>query len=481
MSRRSKGFPGAAAAGALLGLCLMAASAGAQQGERPVMTSRDQGDTVKINVSGNVVLDYVWRSKEVTTFTNSVAGGGENENTFEGYAAVRVDAELSSKVSAVVEIGTKRVDGSVINEWGNPTAEPIQLREAGVKVNEFLTPALSFRLGIANWAFDVRGRGSAFALDPRHSQSITRNVGLTPTADGPATLAVRAGLPEELEPVGAVFTYVEPTAQQFTLNVVLLPATIEGGPSGDDEALYAVDFWYNLDGVGKGSRLGVVLARHDHAASDGFYTVGAGAVLKGMSEGLELYAEVYTQFGTANRVGGEDIDAGGFGGQVGLEYRLGGDLKPWVGLNLTLLSGDDDTDPTDDEESRFLSYENVNDLAILEDMYLGFDWDTNYIAIKVSGGITLSVAGGKDNLELSAILGFCRTREDVEFASGGEDALGNEIDVRARWILNKQAAITALFAFLTGSDVLEESMGGAANPDSEDNAMLYTLGVDLKF
>jgi hypothetical protein len=478
MNRRSKGFPGAAAAGALLGLCLMAASAGAQQGERPVMTSRDRGDTVKINVSGNVVLDYVWRSREVTFFTESLSGGASNENTFEGYAAVRVDAELSSNVSAVVELGTKRVDGGAINEWGNLGAEPIQLREAGVLIRELFTPALSLRLGIANWAFDVRGRGSAFALDPRRSQSITRN--LSVTVDGSGTLGNRAGSPEELEPVGAVFRYVEPQNQQYTVDVVILPAVLELGASGLDETLYAVDFWYNLDAIGKGSRLGAVLARHDHGTSDGFYTLGAGVVLK-MSDGLEVYGEVYRQFGTADRAGGQDLDAGGFGGQVGLEYRLGGEMKPWVGLNLTLLSGDDDTNPADDKVGNFLSYENVNDLAILEDMYLGFDWDTNYIAIKVSGGITLSVAGGKDNLELSAVLGFCRTREDVQFVSGGEDALGNEIDVRARWILNKQAAITALFAYLTGSDVLKESMGGSANPDSEDHAMLYTLGVDLKF
>lgn len=471
----SSGSKGMVAAGALASLCL-AASAWAQQGERPVMTSRDRADTVKVNVSGNVVLDYVWRSKEVTTFTDPAGPGGENENTFEGYAAVRVDVELSEKVSAVVEVGTKRVDGGLINEWGNFVAEPIQLREAGVTVNEFLTPALSFRLGIANWAFDVRGRGSAFALDPRHSQSITKNLGTT--ADGPLALGARAGAPEELEPVGAVFSYVR---DQIALNVVALPAVLEAGPAGDDESLYAIDFWYKLDSIGKDSRLGVVLARHDHTASDGFYTLGGGIVLKGMSEGLELYGEVYMQFGTADRAAGSDLDANGFGGQVGLEYRLAGEMKPWVGLNLTLVSGDDDTNPADDKVDRFLSYENVNDLAILEDMYLGFDWDSNYIALKVSGGVTFSVAGGKDNLELSAILGFCRTREDVQFASGGEDALGNEIDVRARWILNRQAAITALFAYLAGSDVLKESMGGSANPDSEDNAMLYTLGVDLKF
>ncbi|MFN3485024.1 MAG: hypothetical protein ACK44W_06030, partial [Planctomycetota bacterium] len=211
------------------------------------------------------------------------------------------------------------------------------------------------------------------------------------------------------------------------------------------------------------------------------FTLGGGVTLRNLVPNLELYGEIYFQFGNAGTTVTTGLDAAGIAFQIGAHYQLEGDLAPWVAANITWISGDGDDSPTDDEVGNFLSYENVNDLAILEDMYLGFDWDTNYVAIKVSGGVTLSVAGGKDNLELSAIVGFCRAHEDVQFASGGEDALGNEIDVKARWILNKQAAITALFAYLAGSDVLEESMGGSSNPDSEDNAMLYTLGVDLKF
>jgi hypothetical protein len=488
---------GGIAAGALLALCLAAVPALAQ-GDRPVTSKKDMGDTVKVNVSGSVVLDYVWRSKEVTFFTEGFSAGpltaSDNENTFEGHAAVRIDAELSEKVSAVLELGTKRVDGG-INEWGNLGAEPIQLREAGVRISEILNPAISLHVGLSNWAFDVRGRGSAFALDPRHSQSIGRNLNVVEDVGGGAgdALTLRAGFPEEMEPVGTVITYAR---DQITVNLALLPAVIEGGNSNSDEALYALDFWYNLDSVGKGSRLGLVIARHSIGTLSGgglpgstshtaFFTAGGGLDVMLMDGALELYGEAYFQFGDAGRAGADDIDAAGMAVQVGLEYRFAGDMKPWVGLNFTMVSGDSDdaATSTDTDADAFMSYENVNDLAIIESMYLGFDWDSNYTAIKVSGGVALSVGAGKNNLEVSAILGFCRSGDDVDYGApvGGEDALGNEIDVKVRWILNKQAAITGTFAYLTGSDILEESMGGSANPDAEDNAMLYTLGVDLRF
>ena len=485
---------GGIAAGALLALCLAALPAVAQ-GDRPVTSKKDMGDTVKINVSGNLVLDYVWRSSEITQFTEGFSGpaplinSSTNEGTFEGYASIRIDAELSEKVSAVLEVGTKRVDGGLINEWGGnagiASAEAIALREAGVRFSEILNPAVSVHIGLTNWAFDVRGKGSAFALDPRHSQSIVRNLATSEDLGGGVAdaLTARAGAPEEMEAVGAVVSYAR---DQIALNLVLLPAVLEGGSSNGDEALYALDFWYNLDTVGKGSRLGLVLARHSHPGrKSGFFTVGGGVDLMMMDGALELYGEAYFQFGDAgvNPVDGDDVDAGGMAVQIGLEYRFTGDIRPWVGVNFTLVSGDDDLLTTDDDADGFASYENINDLAIIENMYLGFDWDTNYQAIKVMGGIALSVGAGKNNLELMAIFGFCNTAEDVQYAApvGSEDALGNEFDVKARWILSKQAAITGTFAYLTGSDILEQSMGGSGNTDSEDNAMLFTLGADLRF
>lgn len=494
-SMRSRMGIGAAA---LVGLCLTALSAAAQQ-ERNVTTSKGNGDTVKVTVSGNVVLDYVYRSREMTAYTDSFSGAGttaRSENTFEGYVAARLDVELSDKVSAQIELGTKRLDGGTINNWGNATANAIQLREAAVVLNDFFLSDLKAHIGITNWSFDVRGKGSAFAFDPRHSQTLNRNLaggGAPNTQDlGDARLGLATAV-EELESVGAVFTY---TRNNLTFDLVLLPAAIEGGPistATGDEALYAIDGWYKLDD--KGSKVGMILAHSrlpgagavtpgkSHAA---ITTIGGGASLKGLGEGVELYIEGYFQSGKAGEdATGDDIRANGRAVQLGGEYHLQSENQIWFGLNFTWMSGDDDTDTADDQASRFVSYENIHDLMILEDQVFGFDWDSNLQMIKLMAGMSFSVAGGKNNLEVGLIAGFGRTAKEVAFSAGTETSrkLGNEIDAKVRWHLNKQASISFGLAYLFSSSILEESMiaDGFSSSDAEETTYLYTLGVDLRF
>jgi hypothetical protein len=141
-------------------------------------------------------------------------------------------------------------------------------------------------------------------------------------------------------------------------------------------------------------------------------------------------------------------------------------------------SGDGD-DGTDDTVDSFISYEGVNDLLILEDQYFGLDWDTNSLIFKIMAELPLQIKA-KNDLVLSAILGIARTTEDVQFASG-EDALGNELDVRARWNVTKQAGLQAAIALLFGSDIMEEEIGGSAASESDDSSLMYTLGADLRF
>jgi hypothetical protein len=469
----------------------LAASALAQ--EKPLTTNKDMTQTVKVTVTGALVLDYVWRSSEVTFATASIApgAGSDSENTFEGYFAARLNIDLSDKVAAVVEFGTRRVDAGAIDEWGSGVSEDIVLREAHVLLTDFLTQGLKAQIGIGTWTFDVRGRGNSFAFDLRHSASITKNI--SPFEDVTATLGTRTGAPDELDPVGVVLTY---SRDALTLDFVLLPAVIEGGNPSADEGLAAVDFWYNLDSVGKGSRVGAILALMsfgDVGAGVGslsgshsaVFTLGGGVDLKLMNGQLEVYGEIYLQFGDAGKIRGaatdSDLDAGGMAFNAGAVYSFGGEMNPWVGASLTLISGDGDTvGGTDDTVDNFLAYDNVSDLIIIEDMYFGFDWDTNYFAIKFSGGLSLSV-GAKNNFGLEAILGITRTNEDVQFATSSEDALGTEFDVKAKWHVSKQATLQAAVGLLFGSDVLEEGMGGSANSDSDDSAMLYTIGADLRF
>lgn len=460
----------------------LAASAAAQEG-KPITTHKDMTETVKVTVSGTVVLDYVWRSAEISFFKPPFTDDADT-NSFEGELGIRFNVDLSDKVSAVVELGRERVDSlfGVVPFAGVPQSivQEIVIRELHVNIAEFLDPSLRLQVGIATWSFDVRGRGSSFAFDPRHSQEFVRNV--TNVEDGALSLGGRA-FADELDPIGAWLQYKR---QSFLVDFVFLPMVVEGGEPQEDEALYAVDFYYNLDD--KGSRVGAILALSSFGDSGvvsgsdtSVFTLGGGATLRNLVPNLELYGEIYFQFGSAGTIGTTDLDAAGIAFQIGAQYQLEGDLAPWVGVNITWISGDGDDDPTDDEVGNFLSYENVNDLLILEDMYFGYDWDTNYFAIKLSGGLAFSVGGGKNNLELSGILGITRTVKDVQFATGGENGLGNEIDVKARWLLTKQASLHAAIALLFSSDVVEQSLEDAGARDPDDSAILYTLGADLRF
>ncbi len=505
---------GGIAAGALIGLCLTAASALAQ--DKPLSTSGQRADTLKVSVTGDVVLDYVYRSREVTAYADSVSRNGavtpgpqpatsNPENTFEGYAAMRIGVDLSEKVGGVVEFGTRRIEDSTrgrINRLGEDgDANGILLREAHVMLNEFLNPALKAQFGISTWAFDVRGRGESFAFDPRRSQTITRNfdsiTDINSEESADARLA-NAGFPEELLPVGATFSYA---GEGWMADLVLLPGVIEGGAPNGDEALYAFNFWYMLDSMGKGSKVGVIAAlssfltappgigaaSNEHAR---VWTLGAGGVLKFMDGALEVYGEGYFQTGKAGEDATGDVDAAGHAVQIGIEYRhvMGNPMPIWFGANFTLISGDsDDTGASpDDEANRFSAYENVNDLLILESMYYGYDWDSNYQAFKVNAGTAFSVAGGKDNLELSLIVGVTQAAEEVgDTAATMEDKLGNEVDVKIRWHLSKQASFSVMAGYLFGSEILENAMespgGPGSNPKAEDNAYLYVMGLNLRF
>jgi hypothetical protein len=449
--------------------------------EKPLSTTKEMDQTVRITVTGEVELDYVWRRKEITAFTGGVndrnsPGNSESENTFEGFAAVRLNIELSDKVSALLEVGTKRADGGQINVWAassgaGSAALPIKLREASVRINEILMPELSVQIGISQWSFDMRNLGESMAFDLRHSQRFNRNV--SATGDGPNTLHERASDPEELEPVGLWFRW-ERTS--FALDLVALPAVIEGGSPHKDEALYALDVLYSADS--KGSRIGLIVAAVDDRST--VFTYGGGVDWRGI-ENFDIYGEVYGENGRSGgpAAGAPVLKVGAWAFQVGIRYDIGGDLKPWTEVNLTCYSGDGSATPSG-KSSSFLSYENIHDLLILEDMYYGFDWDTNYRAIKISGGVALN-AGAKNNLKISTIIGLAHTMKTVRFPGDFTHKLGNEVDLKIAWELTKQVVIDAGVGFLFGSKVLEDSLGGPSAPDAEPQTILFTLGTDLRF
>jgi hypothetical protein len=59
--------------------------------------------------------------------------------------------------------------------------------------------------------------------------------------------------------------------------------------------------------------------------------------------------------------------------------------------------------------------------------------------------------------------------------------LGNEADVRADWDFTRQLSFGAGVAYLWGSRVLEDSMGGQGVGNATLHTMLFTVGTDLRF
>lgn len=455
----------------------LAATALAQGGGKPVSLNDQNGDTMKVTVGGGVNLDWVFRSGEVVERRAEGLGAGatasDDANTFEGRVFVRFDVELSNKISAAIEVSNQRLDGTsgdggVGTTWGSDAeSSGAFISEANIKLGEVLSEQFDLTVGVVKPSFNIRGKGGSLVFDPRNSDQIN------------TTLSSATNLPQganELQPTGFVGTYGR---DALSLDIWLLPALDEGGAASADEAAYGFGLYYKLDQFGAGSRLGVLAISFDDAANDfNVWTYGAGATIQGLMEGLEVFAEFYLNTGDAGTTGtGSTVDAKGTCIQVGANYAFAGmDSKPWVEGKLTQYSGDDTAG--DDEEENFLSYESVSDLLILEDQYYGLNVRSNYSAIKILGGMGLSMGAGTNNVELSVGLGIAQAVEDITAAA--EDDLGNEIDVKIKYNLSKQASLTFALGYLTGSDALETLTTDGADT-GDDTLWAFVLGFDVRF
>jgi hypothetical protein len=447
-------------------IAVLALSANAQQG---IQTNADRKETLKVTVSGGFDMDWVYRGKELVA---ALGAGMQDEGRIESNANVRFDIDLSNKVSVILNLATVRLNGSyaTIGQLGNG-GQNVELWDAAVRIQEVLDPAITVQLGTNNdFSFDIRGRGSPLFFAPGQAGLFGDNGGSTGNINGSL---------DYNQVAGAVLWYNRDAAH-FAL--ALLPAIREGGAASNDEAAYAVTFYYDLDSVGKGSRIGAILAANTvssasaGSATSSIITIGGGASLKGLGgmEGLEVFGEFYVQSGDI----GTNGDAGGTAFSLGGHYDLQGEGAPWVGLEFTILSGDDD--PLDTDFDQFISYEAVNDFKIIESNLFGLNIGSNYTAIKIMGGISFTAGGGeKNNLSLHGGLGLFTATEDINVGGtiGDTDELGTEFDVTLTYAYSKAVSMEVTVAFLFGSEVLE----GITAPEDEDSTSLFSIGLNGKF
>lgn len=445
----------------LLIACAAGSSAWAQQA---IQTSKERPDTARVTVSFDVDVDFVTRMVGLAT----ALGDDDSVQDFEADAKVSFNVEFPDRWSLLFSVANQRLAGGPAAFLGLDGLSP-RIWDLRIQVSQFMDEAVTIQVGTANdLMFDPRGRGSSLYA-PSRSQSFGVHNAPDRTVGVASFITDSAG--DQNTPAGLVFLY---DRQMLHFGLALLPAVVEGGTSSDDEAAHFAWLYYDL---GKGSRLAFLLANNSFTGKDtDVRTVGAGATVKDLvMTNLELFANVALNNGDAGRLGTSTLSAKGMAFELAAHYLLDAESLQWVELSLTQLSGDGDSAGDTDVDS-FLGYvHRASGLLIVEDPWFGLNWNTNYRAIKVQGGMSFTSGSMKNNVNVTVALGLCSTVEDVGAAPDDTTKLGTEFDVRVVWWHSKAMACEINVGVLVGSDVLELATGGPGG-DSESSTQVFTLG-----
>ena len=93
------------------------------------------------------------------------------------------------------------------------------IREANITIPHFLHTAVTLKVGVVPYSFNIRDKGGSPVFDPRWSVPYDTTPGNTDF-----------GIKDELQPTGALINL---DFDPLTIDFILLPAIVEGGPAQD--------------------------------------------------------------------------------------------------------------------------------------------------------------------------------------------------------------------------------------------------------
>lgn len=524
--------------GFALSVMAVLAFAGAAFAAGNVQTGSAPGSAHTITIDGGIAFTWYYRDEAINEVLDQVGFptfvGAPDVEEFTGSDTgymldyhVGLTAELADKVTGRIVIGNEPVIGTgsanIGDQFGDGFIDTMLL-EGYVTVEEFLSEHLTFSIGVMDLTYDLRGNGDAFFLDLRNAESSF----LSPTTEafGGEVYAYDYGFTGAMAGSGfGGLTRTRNTTSggwKMTYNdsdtvfVDVFAFTVaEGGNIGgaasfgySDEAIYGINLDYLFDKKGDHKSLFsaiFTLNTADQTASK-VYTIGAG--IDYFWEQLELYGEIYYQFGDYAYTtpidspmfgmagGDETVDQSAWAGYLGGRYNFDTEYKPYIDLSFWYISGDDgdvdDSGGIDNED--FVSYEYVNSSMIMEDSTFGLDVDSNYWAVKFEGGFTTTTGLRPDDLAFRLFYGFFQLNEEpdrVGLAMGGpgleiEDDLGHEVDFNITWTYNESLSMNFGAAWLWSADFFGDrtgptSMNTGAYETGDDNMQLYTFTTDLTF
>jgi len=461
-----------------------------------------KADSAKeITISGEIDLNTVYRDSGLTSALDATPAPGKTKS--DTFITPRItldfDIDVGDKVAGFLRLANRQVTNWTANtqpagRLGANNTNPA-FTQAYVKVSEFMTPDLSFKIGLQDLKYTLRQGEGAFFMDIANS----RLIGAAPTATG--AFAEFGG-----------FTFHYGNIEKSNYAVDVFYGTIwETGAAHYDESLFGAHVDYKLPQGEKNMIKAILVLSNNSTGADplgatyldaNLMTLGAGCDYWVMPA-LEVYGEFYSQSGDFGHIWDgakygamkQSATAMRFGGQYDLSEALNKpDLKPYAGLSYWVLSGDEQ-DPADDNAD-FVSYSNVQSTLIAEDKLLGLGLNTNYTAIKIEAGITTSIDVNKDGkgeeLGVKLLIGqFTMTEAQAyavnaaamywggaKLASALDDGLGQEIDIVTTLKYTESLSFTLGLGQITGMDYLTDTNGWSVDKGS---ATLISFDTRLKF
>ncbi len=440
----------------------------------------------KVDISGGADLKWVYQDSilvESRAFTVGGAGvlvGVDSNDYLYADLTLQAKASLDDRTDL-----TLRAHNRESNRLAGVNNLGVWFDEASVSLKDFMTAGLSLKFGV------IPLKINSFFMDANYSESAWNNVNLN------SPVLASGGTNRFMEPAGFAFNYSNSQVSVDVMWAVLL----DGGDHSRDESILGLVIGVNLpESVGKGSKLnllytvfeGGTAAQLSTAHEQSVRTIGIGVNIEGlpMLAGLSFYLDGYFQSGDAGRVSAtRTLEAGGEAFRFGLKWMPAGQaMNPWVKLAYWHVSGDSgsttSTGGVDNDEERFISYENINEFLLVEDNYFGLDIDTNYNSIRFGAGL------GSDQFDISLLYGMFTADEDLPgFGTTPpttsatsttlmtrQDDIGSEIDVNLTWKYSKVVQFNLTIAQLSGSDVLK-----LYTTKRDDRVRSIILGTSLSF
>jgi hypothetical protein len=435
--------------------------------EPPVTTGSDQGSALRLQLSGHLDLHYLYRSpaiEDAGAQLNLLAPGSTGSSTqWSGRISLRADVEVKDLVRGVIELENRSFEDGINRPFSaSPPDSGTEIKQGYIEVGDFLCPELMLRIGVQNVTYRNRPQDEPFFMDLGESEPFGSGFR---AAGGSVSNSVdrTIGQPTGLRMFWSPFEIM--SVQAFWM--VYQEA---GGPS-QDEAVYGVVANSLLAEHWSAWILGTMVTGGDSARGD-IGTVGAGIDgYLGDSKDLELFTEVYGQWGTLLHAPGA-VHKQAYALQLGARYFVCDCRKLWVEAAYARRSGD--RHAGDDHDQAFQSYENVNRFVILESSEFGLDVDTNVTTVRGTIGLGPFDLSGRP-LRIQIDVGQFTAVAPLQIAAAGTSRQwGTESDLSFVWSYNESFALSLKTAWLGDSDLLK-ALGG------ENHALAVVFGADLRF